>query len=367
MSVMMLFTIMSLVGFTSLYLEKNLTWMAHVSGVCLVIIVALLLSNLGVIPSNHEIYDYFLSYPILVALILMSLGLSLKEVIKLPKKILFSFILGALGTSIGAIVAAILAYPSLGENAFKVSAQLCASYIGGGENAVAIKNILNVEDELFIATFAVDNVLTTVWFFVTLSYASPSIEKNNEKENSDVRSFDGAPFVLTNFLLTLSVALVILNLSIFLNPILGIHKILLMSLLSIFVGQIPSLRPYLNLSYLMGSLIFIFFFFSIGAISRLEDVSKIPTIVLAMPFVIVFIHALFMLLAKKLFKLTTLEASICSQSLIGGPATAVAVAQAKRSKEGIGIGIILGLLGYAVGTFFGVGVAYIAKFLLGVI
>jgi uncharacterized membrane protein len=60
---------------------------------------------------------------------------------------------------------------------------------------------------------------------------------------------------------------------------------------------------------------------------------------------------------------TRISTVIASQSLIGGPATAVAIAQAKNWKSGISIGIILGVLGYAVANFFGVLVYNFLQFL----
>lgn len=357
---------MCVTGFVSSYLEKNLTWMAHVSGVCMVIIVSLLLSNIGLIPSSHQLYDFFLSEPVLVALILMTLGLSIKEIKNLPLKTLILFSVGAIGTCVGGLLAALVAYKSLGDDAFTVAAQLSASYIGGGENAVAIKNIFQINNELFVTAFAIDNVITTIWFFITLTYAPPAkLEAKSGNETSDVKPFDGTPFILSDFLLTLSVAFIIFHISSYLNSVVGIHKILLMTVFSIFTGQINPLRKKLTLSYLIGSLIFIFFFFSIGAISSFQGIAKVPLAVIAMPAIIVFVHAVFMLVAQRILRVDSLTVSVCSQSLIGGPATAVAVAQAKRSSSAITLGLLLGLLGYAIGTFCGVGVFHLAKIFIG--
>ncbi|MBF0311893.1 MAG: DUF819 family protein [Oligoflexia bacterium] len=361
MSAEILLIFICVVGGFSLFLERNLTWMAHVSGVCLVIIIAMLLSNLGIIPANHHLYDFFTGMPVSVALILMALGLNFKDVLKLPRKVTYVFLIGALGTSVGGLIAAILTYPHLGEDALKIAAQLSASYVGGGENAVAIKNILQTKNELFVTAFAFDNIITTAWFFVTLAIAKPAL--NEEKQSDDgneINRFDGAPLFLTDFLITLSIAFITNSVSEYLSPILGIHRILLMTSLALLIGQIPQLKRRVSLSYLMGSILFVFFFFSIGAISNFKEISNIPLSIIIMPIVIVFTHAIFMLLASWIFKTNSLQNAVCSQSLIGGPATAVAVAQAKRSKEGITLGLILGLLGYGIGTYCGMLVFHLA-------
>jgi uncharacterized membrane protein len=366
MSVEFLFMIMTIIGCFSLLLEKNLTWMAHVSGVCLIILVAMFFSNINIIPSEHILYDFFTQKTVLIGIILMTMGLNFKEIINLPKKIILLFFIGAMGTILGGIFAAFLTYPYLGENAFKVAAQLSASYIGGGENAVAIKNMLDIQNELFISAFAFDNIMTTIWFFVTLSYAKPSIQnaKQSNDSDKDINRFDGAPLYLTEFLITLGLAFLIFELSTYLSIFLGIHKILVATIFALIVGQIPFLKGRIYLSYMMGSILFVYFFFSIGAISSLKEISKIPISIIIMPVVIVLTQALCMIIFGKILKTNSLESSICSQSLVGGPATAVAVAQAKKSKEGITLGLLLGLLGYGIGSFCGVFVYKISKMII---
>ncbi|MBF0207652.1 MAG: DUF819 family protein [Oligoflexia bacterium] len=346
-------------------LERNFTWMTYVSGVCLIIVVAMLLSNLGIIPTNHPLYDFVFGVPVSMALILVSLGLSFKDVQKLPKKVLWIFLVGAIGTATGGLIAAIIAYPHLGDNALKIAAQLSASYIGGGENAVAIKKILQTKNEIFVTTFAIDNVVTTAWFFITFAFAKPILNEEKQSnhrgaEKTEINRFDGAPFFLTDFLITLSIAFIINFISEYLSPKLGIHRILLMTSLALLVGQITYLKAKITLSYLMGSIIFIFFFFSIGAISSFKEIAAVSFYVVIMPIIIVTIHALFMILGICLLKTNPLQSAICSQTLIGGPATAVAIAQAKKSEEGITLGIILGLLGYAFGTYAGMIVFHLA-------
>ena len=56
-------------------------------------------------------------------------------------------------------------------------------------------------------------------------------------------------------------------------------------------------------------------------------------------------------LGAKLLKVNTLEASVVSQALIGGPATAVAIGQISGSKKAAGIGMFFGILGYGVGNY----------------
>ena len=97
--------------------------------------------------------------------------------------------------------------------------------------------------------------------------------------------------------------------------------------------------------------------------SDLRAVFGLPLAIIAMPFIVVGCHAGFVFTAARLLKVSRSSTSVVSQVLIGGPATAVAVAQARKWKSGISIGIILGVLGYAIANFFGVLVHRILMFL----
>jgi uncharacterized membrane protein len=88
--------------------------------------------------------------------------------------------------------------------------------------------------------------------------------------------------------------------------------------------------------------------------SDIRAIAALPPGIVAMPFIVVGIHALILIPAAKFLKASKISTMVASQALIGGPATAVAVAQARKWQSGISIGIILGVVGYAAANFFGV-------------
>jgi uncharacterized membrane protein len=59
-----------------------------------------------------------------------------------------------------------------------------------------------------------------------------------------------------------------------------------------------------------------------------------------------------------------LETSLASQVLIGGPATGVALAQVKRWRSGVSMGLLTGLMGYATANYFAVGVYHLSVYLI---
>lgn len=371
MSHEVLLVIMSGAALTCFALERRVAWMAHVSAVCMLILVALLLATVGAVPHEHPIYDFFQGPAVLVSLVLLVLGLNLRDVTRLPWRVGLLFAIGALATTVGSLIAGAMAHGSLGANAFKLASQLCASYIGGGENAVAMQKMFDIPNDLFVAVFAVDNIVTSVWMAVTLIAARrsrlPGETPDLSIEDREARSFDGATVNLVDIIASAFLAMFIVFLAKeAATQIGGLHKILYLSLIAVAVGQIPIVRQHTRSAYLLGSVVFAGFFFSIGAISDLKSVVTLPAPVIYMPVVVVAIHGTIVAGCAKLLGTTGLDFGIVSQSLIGGPATSVAVAQSRRWQAGVSMGIVLGVLGYATANFFGAFVHYALSSLLGV-
>jgi Predicted integral membrane protein len=345
------------VAFACFILEEKAKWLAKIGAVCLIIIVAMLLSQLQIVPTQHTLYDFLQGPTVLLSLVLLTIGLNLNEVKKLHWKTLSLFVFGASGSVFGGIMAGIIAAPSLGTDAYKLAAQLTASYIGGGENAVAMQKILEIPQEQFVAVFAVDNIVTSIWMAITIWFASNNKDKSIVGEKGGGFSQFAGDIKVANVIGTIFIGLTVVLLSTLAAKHLGgLHKILWMSLIALSIGQIQSLKEYLKPAYLLGSVLFSGFFFSIGAVSDLSAISALPVALIAMPFIVVGVHAIFIGGAYFMLKTTRSTASVLSQSLIGGPATAVAVSQAIGWKQGVSLGLILGVLGYAIANFIGVAV-----------
>lgn len=370
----LLLLIITTVCFASLGLERRIAWLGHISGVCMIIIIALILSMFGLIPNSNPIYDFFMGPVIPIAIALLIFGLNLKEVVQLPKSLLLIYLVGVLATMAGSIFTAVLFRHSLGENAPKLAAQLAASYIGGGENAAAMRQILGIKNEVFVAAFAVDNIATSVWMIATivLARSKPVEAQLGHKDAKNfaknfAKSFDGMPVSVVSVFLNLALALTAHQLSVFLSSEIGFfHPILYLSLIALILGQIPIIRENVQPAYIIGSTLFAPFFFSIGAVSDISQLSKLPTAIILMPLLIVAIHGILIYSFGYFLKTPSLETSLASQSLIGGPATAVALAQAKKWKSGISIGLVIGLVGYATGNYFAIMVFRITAKLISI-
>lgn len=342
------------VSLFALLLERYVAWVGYLSAVCLVILIAMMLSTLGVIPREHALYDIFTGPTVPVGIVLLLLGLRLDTIGKIPKQIIFLFALGACGSVIGGIIAGKIGSLSLGTNAWKLAAQLTASYIGGGENAVAMKKLFDIPNELFITTFAVDNVLTSLWLMFCIGIARTGEKSSAVFDGADVLATDREHMGLFEILVNVLLALAIVKASEIVFRFVGFpHQVLIYSLFAILVAQLRFLRNVLKPSYILGTLVFLPFFFSIGAMSDFRQILNLPGGVILMPFIIVGVHGIVLFSFALIGKRNRRETAVTSQSLIGGPATAVAVAQSINWRTGVSLSVVLGVIGYAVGNFFG--------------
>lgn len=343
--------------------ERKVAWISHVSSVCLLILLAMLLSQTGIVPAEAEIYDFLQGPIVLIALVMMTLDFRFQDILRVPLKILIIFTIGILGSVVGGLLSGYIASKELGINAYKLAAQLTASYIGGGENAAAMRTVYDIPQNYFTAVFAVDNIITSLWIIISILFTNNK-GKETQTNINETGNFDEARVNILSIMACLFVSLGIVLLAEFVSKNFGfLHKILWISIFSIIVGQIKFFKEYFKSSYIFGTVLFTGFFFSIGAISNVRAIFQLPYIIIIMPIIVVFSHIIFIIIAARIFKVDRKLMFVTSQVLIGGPGTAIAVVHSIKWKDGISIAIILGVLGYAIANFFGVFVFNLLQFI----
>lgn len=349
--------------------------------VMIVITLGILLSNIGLVPISSPVYDATFKHLIPLSISLLLLRLHFSDIKKMDKKLLLYFGLGCMGTITGAIVTFVLFGKMVGPEAWKLSGQLTASYIGGGENAIAVGQALGVSKDLFTSAFASDNIVTALWMLVCLTapvglsrfFTSKVSEDKIEhaKERSEpFTSHELLPSIF--YSLTVAGAIVFLaRISAdFLMPIMpsGLSDVLisdatfviLVTTFSLLVAQTP-IRKKLKVSYMLGSLMFNYFFFTIGAISSIGEVMKLGPIVFVFVASVVAVHAIIVIGGGKLLKADLPKLFTASQACIGGPSTACALAEANEWPHLVVPGILMGVLGYALSNYLGFAIALLLR------
>ncbi len=137
----------------------------RVSGVGIMLAVAILLGNFGVIRHAAPAYDVVWNFLVPVAVPLLLLNANLRRIIPETGPMLGAFFLAASGTLIGAVLG-LLVLP-MGASGPDLAGILSATYIGGSMNFAAVAAALEFnEGTLLTAVLAADNVVGTLHILV---------------------------------------------------------------------------------------------------------------------------------------------------------------------------------------------------------
>ncbi|MDW3191668.1 MAG: DUF819 family protein [Cytophagales bacterium] len=131
-----------------------------------------LLSTFGVIDiSESRLYFVASRYLLPASLVLLTLSIDLKELLKLGPKALIIFLTGTLGIMLGgpitllifsAIPQDIIALPPT-EEMWRGLTTVAGSWIGGGANQAAMKEVFEVGNDLFAKFVTVDIIVGNIW------------------------------------------------------------------------------------------------------------------------------------------------------------------------------------------------------------
>lgn len=154
------------------------------------------LTSLGVYdPDQSNLYFVASRYLLPASLILLTLSIDLKEVLRLGPKAITVFLAGTIGVIIGGPISMILfklsmpeMFESLGnDSVWRGMATVAGSWIGGGANQTAMKEVFEVDDRLFSAMITVDVIVANIWMAFLL-YGAPRAAAIDRFNGADSRA-----------------------------------------------------------------------------------------------------------------------------------------------------------------------------------
>ncbi|AUJ69152.1 MULTISPECIES: DUF819 family protein [Pseudoalteromonas] len=144
-----------------------------------------LLNTFGIVDgNNNDVYTVAKYYLLPACLVLLTLSIDLKSIAALGKKAIIMFLTGTVGVVIGGPIALLLTatfMPELlgvtgPEAVWRGMAALAGSWIGGGANMVAMKEIYGAGGEIFTIMVTVDIVVANLWMACLLYMAARNKE-----------------------------------------------------------------------------------------------------------------------------------------------------------------------------------------------
>ena len=103
----------------------------------------------------------------------------------------------------------------------------------------------------------------------------------------------------------------------------------------------------------LGTFLIYLFFFVIGVPASVPLIIRNSPLLLVFAAIVVAVNMVFSLVAGKLLKFNLEDIILASNANIGGPTTAVAMAVSKGWTKLVGPIVLIGTLGYVLGTYFG--------------
>ena len=403
---------------TGIQLEKNTKIGKALSApVCSMLITAIA-TNIGILPTGGSIYLIALqSFVVKLATPLLLLGADLKKIIKETGIILKAFLLGTIGTLLGVITGyKIFSKPinALPDGIGAISA-LCAKNIGGGLNFMAVADSwisptggTGIAASTLGLALACDNVLGLLYFPLISAIGAPyegdsssdsssssssnnnNINNNNNKNNMNSKSIDSdiTTTIITttttttssmgnddnmnniqsdleHSLIAIALAFVIASLSEHLAalPLVRHHVTWLTAVpistaLAVIIATCFSkqLQPLLQVSDLIGRILLLLFFGSIGnsagTISSVVNTTG-ATAFLMFGCILYIVHLTFILCGGRLLKIPIPDLLLASNANIGNPATASSLAVGMKWNSRALPALLVGTLGNSIGTFLG--------------
>jgi len=347
-------------------------------------------ADYGQYQGHSNLYYVASRFLLPASLILFCLGIDFKGLLNLGPKALIMFLAATVGIIIGGPIALLIVSaisPDLiggnPEEIWKGFATIAGSWIGGGANQTAMKEIYEVKDNLFGTMIVVDVVVANIWMGFLLFGASRSdkIDAKLNADNSaieelkkkiaDYRSSIAEMPTTTKLFVLMAVAFGGVALSHFGSDVITpfmkefketLNTYGLSSLMSPFFwlvvisttfGLALSFTRFRKLEGIGASkwgAIFIYILVAtIGMKMNLGEVFKNLGL-FAVGITWMAIHVLILLLVAYLIKAPFFFVAVGSQANVGGAASAPIVASA-FSPSLAPVGVLMAVLGYALGTY----------------
>lgn len=373
-----IFSVLSLVVFGMIWLERfpDFKKLGAAAGS---ILFAMILSNAGILPGDSPVYDFFTGYGVLAGTVLILLSVDLGSIRAAGSTMAKAFLIGAVGSAIGAMTMGFLLFSSLGEDTYKLSGQFAATYVGGGMNFAAIGHAFGTSGELFTAGIAADVIITAFWLVACL--AAPILLKS-EPPNQD-HAVQEAPdpgesgHTLEKALYSSGKAIGLGDLgaivaitvsSIWVSSLLNqrfsaIPSVFWLTTMVLIMAQFPPVKR-LTGSTVMGNYLIMLFLACNGAKSVIAKIVEVGPEVFYFATGTVAIHGLVIFGVGMLLRIDAGTLAVASQANVGGGTHAMAIATARGYNSRILPGVAVGIIGTAIGNYLGLAVGNLMRILL---
>ena len=385
-----LLSILALIFHTSS--SKNTKWVKFykfVPALLLCYFVPGIVNSIGIISvEDSNLYYVASRYLLPTSLVLFTIGVDFRSILKLGPKAITMTLTGTFGVILGgpvailivSIIAPDIIVSSGPEATWRGLSTIAGSWIGGGANQTAMKEVFQVQDSVFSAIIAIDVLTYSVWFAILL-YGAGINDKLNKFLKADTTSLEhvqkklenntSTQFNLSNvndLIKLLAVGFGVTAIAHFLADIIApffqnnypelsrfslTSDFFWMVIIATTLGLILSFTRFRELekkgASKIGSLFLYILIATIGMKMEILGFFQNFDLLLITSIWITF-HALLLIFVGRLIKAPFFFIAVGSQANIGGAASAPIVAAAIHPSLAT-VGVLLAVVGYAAGTY----------------
>ncbi len=338
---------------------------------------------------QSRLYPIASQYLLPTSLVLLTISIDLKAIARLGPKAVTMFLGGTVGIIVGGPIAVLIVSffnPGLvggqGPDAvWRGLTTIAGSWIGGGANQTAMKEVFEVGDNLFSVMIAVDVLVANVWM-ACLLFAAARAKTIDERIGADASAIDEVKQKVEEYRARVAKIPTLTDTMVVLAVGFGITALAHFGA-DILAPWIQQSAPHLDQLSLTSKFFWIVVIATTAGlllstserVRRLEGVGSsrlgsvllyvlIATIGMRMNILAVFdqpglflvgiiwmsVHVTIMLVLAYLIKAPTFFVAVGSQANVGGAASAPIVASAFHPALAP-VGVLLAVLGYALGTY----------------
>jgi len=360
-----------------IYLCQRFPVLNKLGAVVICYAVGIIIGNIGILPENiFGVQDTLMTLVIPLAIPLIFFSIDIKKWSRLAGKSLLSFTFVVLSVVIVVCAGYFIFRSLIGEETWKVSGMLIGVYTGGTPNLAAIGTALNIDPTVYVATHASDVIIGAIWLLIVitvlqrilLKFLPPFQHLGDESQNQEQANFDSYAGifqrkVILPLLGAFGIAVGIFAVGAALTLVVPqefamVVAILTVSTLGIAFSFIPAIRR-IPMTFQLGQYLILIFCL---VVSSMADVQKLLNTAPAMIGLVAFVYLVSVAVHVALSALAKIDADTVIITSVAGlysPPFVPMVAAALKNKEVIVSGVITGIIGWVIGTYLGIAVAYI--------
>ncbi len=323
-----------------------------------------------------------LSIVILLAVPLLLFSMDFKKWISLAKGTLLSLVLAMVSLLVAIFIGYYIFKDSIDES-WKITGLLVGLYTGGTPNLAAIGTVLDVDSNIFLLTHSYDMVICAVLLLFLLTVAQrffntflPSFKtresnfplKKIDGQDENIESFVGmfSKKATLELLKGLGLSIIIVSIGGGLSLLVPESSQMVTVILSITtLGLICSNIKVINkieFTFQLGMYFIIIFSLVVASMGDFSSMFNIKYLHLFSFVALVVIGSITIhVMLSYLFKVDTDTTIITITALTYSPPFVPVVAGALKNKELIISGLTIGILGYAIGNYLGLAIAYFLR------